>query len=281
MTKLLPILLVMLMMTVGSAMAINIVKPAPDTVGVCGTYNFSANIKTAGSVANVSFYWNNSGTMVPLCSSTNTTSATTFLNVSYSCTASTASITDGTALNIYALGKGSGAEVAEQNSSNVATVDNAGPVLTFAGDNVNDGRRIDDASSFKVSMTTNEMATGPYVTIGGVQFNLVDAGDGITWTKTFDANAIPQGAYTYSVNPGTDNTTCLNVGSAKSGKVNIQPQGSTASKAASAGAIGRGAEATATTTFLGNKNNQQALGLVAVAVVIYVLFFHNKKKGRK
>lgn len=278
MTKLLPIILVMLLMTIASATAVLIVKPADSAMDVCGSTNFSATIITAATARNVSFYWNNSGTLVHICSRTNDTVAD---GLSYSCTASTATITDG-AQNLVAKVTNITGAVVEINVSAVNEFDNAGPVITFASDSTGDGNRVDKSSDFKISITTNEAATAPYVTISGKQFLLTDGGSSRTWTHTFTDTELAQGFYTYTITPTTDNTTCATAGTPVSRDVNIkESQGAKAGSLASASAAasaGR-SEEVAQQSLLDNKTTR-TLGLAAVVVVIYMLFFH-KKKGKK
>lgn len=273
------IALLMLVMTVGSAMAINIVKPAPGSRDVCGTYNFSATIETPGSVANVTFFWNNSGSYTRLCTVTNTsTTPKLFLNESFSCSASTTVITDG-AGSIWVAGYDveTAGTVAEENLSAVLEFDNSGPVITFDGTSTADKAKLAKSSDFDIRITSSEVSTADgYVKINGKMYPLV--GELLTWTYDFTEYDIPDGEYTYQVFPGADNTTCATTGSAQiSRTVNIGKPSSAKVAAITAEQTASDAASALVSKASGSRN---VLILAGVAVAVYVLFFH-KKKGRR
>lgn len=277
MRKLPTILVVLLMLVIMaysvSAVGFKLIKPAAGEYDVCGTYTFEANVST-GDASNVTFYISSGGVDTKLCSVSNTTVATIFLNSSgYTCTASTTGITDGSA-NITAKYYAVATWVA-QNSSIVSEVDNSGPTLTFTTANTADGTTVDDASGLDVYVTSSEVLTSPAVVINGKSYAM--DGSGLSWNKLFSAGDIPEGSYRYEVKPGSDNTTCTNAGTTAIRKIVIDETES-AKAAAVANAVQQ--SQVTTTAAAQTTSNRQKLALAGAAVIVFVLYFLNKKHKR-
>lgn len=268
------VIALLILVMIPAALAINIVKPAPGLRDVCGTtYNFSADILTAGSSDNVSFYWNNSGTLTALCSVAN---ATIKDGTSYSCTGSTAGITEGAASIVAIARNATSLSQVEINLSAVLEVDNAGPDVTFASTSTADGNTIDKSDSLDIYVTSDEVLVGSYVKIAGKQYPLLAASE-TSWYYLFDETDVDEGSYTYSIEVGADNTSCATAGTDLSREIII---GTSKVSSAAGAATGRAtqAQAQAAADAAQKTGNRQVFALAAAAVAVYLLFFYKKGK---
>jgi hypothetical protein len=270
----LAITLIMVMaLTAASALAINIIKPAPQLQDICSaTQNFSATVKTIGSGNNVSFYWNNSGTLTAICSVGNASVGT---DASYSCVASTSALSG--QQTIVARFYNSTPTQVEINLSEGPEFDRAGPVMSFTGANTADKAKIGDPQELDIRVSSNEQLVTPVITINGVGHAMTIGT--LTGTYDFATNDLPSGTFTYTVT-ATDNTSCLTAGTPVSRSVNIKPSTSGQQAGIAAAVAGRNAEVTAAAQAASGIDYTKALGLLAIAAVVYMMFFHNKKSRK-
>lgn len=114
---------------VSAADTVTLVTPAASAYIAGTTYNFSATVATPEEVANVTFYYDDSGNQ-SICSTLNATEDLT----SFSCVASTAGITDGSyTFHAVALDDDD-ATVLSSDASATVTVDNTDPSVSISID---------------------------------------------------------------------------------------------------------------------------------------------------